>query len=481
MYHTLMLASLVGLDFSQSIKKLFKLKAEVEEEAREVGALGHLRDLLVKLYKERREHPNYWLKVTGGFAITNKEVYSEFITYLHRYEAPGVTPGRFKGLLRELGFSLPTSRRKTRLFTKAEIDAGMWELFERGEVEQPVRLTNIYTGRVQRCLGITVEKPERLKATSLLDAPVRCERCGSPGAKTYVRAGGGSPAVRPVRGRVGGRTLASSPRSFRARLPARRVGERRGLRVLMVHDCAGVGLSLACYLRERGVEADLVYFSRGHRYLRYRNHIFAGHGLRALAYLAGLIPRYDVVHLHTGTAFPSVPVPVEMLYARMLGRRVVVHFHGSDLRMHHRSLNVRILTKNSVVLVSTPDLLEYAPSAVWLRNPVPVDFKPVLGQPEPHEGTRILHVATNERVKGTWYVERAVRELRRRGYRVELRIVGERNPVPHSMMPQMYAWADIVAGQFVIGIYSIAEVEAMVSGRPVATWWSSRGLLTLRS
>jgi hypothetical protein len=169
-YHMFKLANLLGVDLTESVGKLMEIKAEVEEERKEVGSLGLLRDLLVKLYEKRRTHPNYWTS-TGEFMISNKEVFAEFIPYLHDHEAAGVTPGEFKGLLRELGFDRPTSRRKMKVFTWAEIEDGAYNRFVEGEEEKPTRLALVFTGKAQRCLGLKVEMPDEVKQKTLTPEP----------------------------------------------------------------------------------------------------------------------------------------------------------------------------------------------------------------------------------------------------------------------------------------------------------------------
>ena len=167
-YHMFKVANLLGIDLTESVRKLMEIKAEVEEERREVGVLGLLRDLLVKLYEERRKHPNYWTS-TGEFMISNKEVYAELTPWLHDHEMPGVTPGQFKGLLRELGFDRPTSRRKMKVFTWEEIKSGAYDEFLAGKAEKPSRLALIFTPKVQRRLGLKVEMPEELKQKTLVE------------------------------------------------------------------------------------------------------------------------------------------------------------------------------------------------------------------------------------------------------------------------------------------------------------------------
>lgn len=95
--------------------------------------------------------------------ISNKEVFAELIPFLHDHEVPGVTPQEFKGLLRELGFDRPTSRRKMKIFTWAEIEDGAYERFEKGEEQKPVRLALVFTSKAQRMLGVRVEMPESIK------------------------------------------------------------------------------------------------------------------------------------------------------------------------------------------------------------------------------------------------------------------------------------------------------------------------------
>lgn len=161
-YHMFKLSNLLGVNLDESIAKAMEIKAEVEEERKEVGALGLLRDLLVKLYEQRRTHPNYWAD-SQEFMVSNKEVFAEFIPYLHKHETTGVTPHQFKGLLRELGFDRPTSRRKMKVFTWAEIEDGAWNRLLDKKEEKPVRLANVFTPKVARMLGVRVEMPEEAK------------------------------------------------------------------------------------------------------------------------------------------------------------------------------------------------------------------------------------------------------------------------------------------------------------------------------
>lgn len=115
--------------------------------------------------------------------------------------------------------------------------------------------------------------------------------------------------------------------------------------------------------------------------------------------------------------------------------------------------------------VSTPDLLDDVPDAAWL---------PVVVQPArwatatvPMDRARplVVHAPSSTRFKGTELVEPTLTRLVERGLIDYRRITG----VPNSELPALFAQADIVLDQFVLGIYSVASCEAMAAGRVVVS------------
>lgn len=148
------IANIVGINIDESIRKAFQIKREVEEEEREIGLVGHLRDFLVDIYKKRRDNPNYWNR-DGLFMISNKECIDEFNIFLHRREQFAVTSSEYKQALRELGFIRPTSRKKMSIKT--------WKEIEEKDQKSHSRLANIYTEAVCRKLGFKTKKPDLAK------------------------------------------------------------------------------------------------------------------------------------------------------------------------------------------------------------------------------------------------------------------------------------------------------------------------------
>jgi hypothetical protein len=113
--------------------------------------------------------------------------------------------------------------------------------------------------------------------------------------------------------------------------------------------------------------------------------------------------------------------------------------------------------------VSTPDQLDFVDNAVWLPTVIDVD-RWVVDRPamESHRPV-VMHAPSNARLKGSEHVELVAQRLADEGLIDYLRV----EAVPHEKMPELVARADIVLEQFVLGLYSVAAIEAMAAGRLV--------------
>jgi len=175
------------------------------------------------------------------------------------------------------------------------------------------------------------------------------------------------------------------------------------------------------------------------------------------------------------------------------GVRGALLFHGSDIRPPARhaaqsqwspfrdsnasvsvleamaSRNLALVARAGVpVFVSTPDLLQWVPTATWC--PVVVDSAQWRAAAEAAVATRVAsgppvvaHAPSRKWLKGTDLIEPMLRRLSDEGL-IEYRQIVD---IPHASMPAFYADADIVLDQFVLGIYGVAACEAMASGRLV--------------
>ena len=255
-------------------------------------------------------------------------------------------------------------------------------------------------------------------------------------------------------------------------------------------EIAGQGSVLSRALRGLGVEAHSLAYNPG--FPQYRPDEMRTYDdqpplPRYLGYLASTlrnVGRWDVYHFHFGrTLMP--PHNLDLPLHQALGRRVVFHYHGCDVRDRAHMLAAhthatctecdpfciparqqRILASArrfaDAELVSTPDLLESAPRARHL--PVALDladypFAPPHGRPK-----LVVHAPTNRLIKGTRYVEAAFAALRPRFPGVRFEVVERR---PWAELLAILGEADVVVDQLFMGWYGMVAVEAMALGKPV--------------
>lgn len=196
--------------------------------------------------------------------------------------------------------------------------------------------------------------------------------------------------------------------------------------------------------------------------------------------------RFDVFHFYFGHTLFPYPFP-DLPVLRALGKRVVFHFCGCDVRNRAETLRQyetsacaecsapTCLSKRNpdrsladALFVSTPDLLEFVPGATLV--PAPIDLARwtprlprtrLISRVDP---LRIVHAPSDREKKGTRHVIGAVERLARAGYPVELMML---EGVPHDEVPRFCGRADIGVDQLLIGAYGTAAVEMMATGLPV--------------
>lgn len=218
-------------------------------------------------------------------------------------------------------------------------------------------------------------------------------------------------------------------------------------------------------------------------------------------YLKALL-RYDLFHFLSGeTILPWKLRSFELWTYRLLGKRVIMHFVGSDIRnpqylkeknknlqdfLSGESLNLppksdaiqKKLVQTAVkyaneIIVSTPDLLEIIPTATYL--PVVLDIETVLpclentNQDFQSDKIKILHSPSGFGLKGSDYVHNILEELQEEfREEIELVIPGKNQKNVYSMtryeLLNTMREVDIVIDQLLIGWYGLKSVEALVAG-----------------
>lgn len=208
---------------------------------------------------------------------------------------------------------------------------------------------------------------------------------------------------------------------------------------------------------------------------------------------------YDIIHFNAGRSLLKAspgPFPwlsrADLAYFKAMGKGIVVTYQGCDVRQKsqcevlfeingcsyctnpcspeldaHKAYMVRGFDKYADAIYSlNPDLLHVLPQRAEFLPYTTID--PAEWRPEPmtshSDRFTILHAPTNRGLKGTEFVLAAVERLKERHPEVELVIV---EGVPHEKVLELYARADLVLDQLLLGWYGGFAVEAMALGRPV--------------
>ncbi|AGB48754.1 glycosyltransferase [Methanomethylovorans hollandica DSM 15978] len=174
---------------------------------------------------------------------------------------------------------------------------------------------------------------------------------------------------------------------------------------------------------------------------------------------------FDIIHLHDGGIFP-MDLDIPLLF-KFYGK-VVIHWHGSKLRNNGKSFGSRFA---DVHIVSTPDLLEYAPEATWVPNPIGWHG---LTKIDRNDGKILIgHAPTNRFYKGTIYFIEAINALKRQYQNVECVLIEN---TPHKETIELVSKCDIVVDSVGFydkrqtGWYGILTNEVQQMGIPSCTW-----------
>ena len=241
----------------------------------------------------------------------------------------------------------------------------------------------------------------------------------------------------------------------------------RGERPLRVVHCpvntAGVPWTNVQALRRRGVEASLVVFNR------YRLHPEADRSLerrgglvrRQLTQwraLAELLPRTDVFHFYFNLTL--VPQTLQYPLLRLLRRRSVMHYLGSDIR-GKTPAELAAGRKAGAEIVGSYDAARWVPHAEVI--PPGIDVAAIEPAP-PSAPARplILHAPSSRRRKGTEHVVAACE-----GLDADLEIV---EGLHHEEAFARYRAADVVVDQLNAGWYGLLAIECLALGKPVVAF-----------
>jgi len=221
---------------------------------------------------------------------------------------------------------------------------------------------------------------------------------------------------------------------------------------------------------------------------------------------------YDVVHFNFGTSLlplagadPSAGMighcrtrcwnalvaGLDLRLLRALGKTVFVTYQGDDARQGDRFAQLYgpelgrevgegyyttasdAMKRRGVALFDryaqrifhlNPDLAAVLPKRSRFMPYAHVDPQTWPVTPSSGPDPVILHAPSHRGVKGTRFVLEAVARLRQEGLRFDFRLVEN---LPHAEAVRLYAQADLLVDQLLIGWYGGLAVELMALGKPV--------------
>lgn len=214
--------------------------------------------------------------------------------------------------------------------------------------------------------------------------------------------------------------------------------------------------------------------------------------------LGGLAASVDVVHIHAITPFfnkgmPRFPMGTDLLALKAAGKKVIIHFRGSEIRMaslfaannpyHYvnddpERLIAKFPEESQIaylsmcravadeLVVSDPELATYVPSASVIPRIIDFNTWKYVG---PTNSVRplIVHAPSRRGVKGTEHVIDAIEALRLEGLDFDFTLVENLSQVEARAI---FEKSDIIIDQLRIGWYGVLAVEAMALGKTVVSY-----------
>jgi glycosyltransferase involved in cell wall biosynthesis len=242
------------------------------------------------------------------------------------------------------------------------------------------------------------------------------------------------------------------------------------LNVLHIWDQAGVACILAKYQRRRGDHVTILKRSSYDPFAIfsfYNESLINADGKQFLKLAVKEAKVYDVIHVHT--LFKIVPE----LRRRYKDKRIVLHYHGSEVRGKDVDpIRLEAEDKSDVILVSTPDLLNYVKNDKVQHLSNPVDTEHFRKNSSRESSARSLMI-TSDRMDIQWILSHLARS--NLNLNIDTTIDRSSNPVPYSKLPSLlYQYSVYIDIKYIDGVLltslSKTALEALAGGLKVLTY-----------
>jgi hypothetical protein len=209
-----------------------------------------------------------------------------------------------------------------------------------------------------------------------------------------------------------------------------------------------------------------------------------------------LVAKYDVIHSHFMVTLTMSGWELSVL--KKMGRKIVIRYAGCEIRNREKNMTLhpdvnicqdcdyqasicksevnrkkRELFKKhgDVFLVTTPDMKDFVPEAEHFPFFAPeVNLQSCAYHSEQSikkSVTKIVHATVHPGVEGTKHIERAINNLKNKGYKINFVFL---NGVTHHRVLEEFQDADLSIGKMKMGYYANAQIESMFLGVPTITY-----------
>ena len=180
-----------------------------------------------------------------------------------------------------------------------------------------------------------------------------------------------------------------------------------------------------------------------------------------------LMSKADIIHFHL-LADENMELGPVRIKEFVRGKKLIHHHHGHPhFRANPEYYREKYKKLRRKVLVSTPDLLQLVPEAVWQPNIVPVDdplYLPVPSGNEKNKSIVIAHSPTRKELKNTQEIIQVCEILQEKlPEKIKLDIIEN---TPHRECLRRKQKCDIFFDHMQ-GYFGVSSLEALSQGKPV--------------
>lgn len=264
-------------------------------------------------------------------------------------------------------------------------------------------------------------------------------------------------------------------------------------------------------LRKKGIKADYMAIGTNPAWNKCDFHVKYSlipfvRLLQEMYWVWHVASRYQIIHSHfmVTVSYSGWELPL----LKMMNRRIVIHFRGCDIRKRKKNMELypqinicqkcdyyiryenkygcevrrmdarRAMVKKygDIFLVTTPDLKDFMPKAVYLPLFAPDVIVPKR-RVDNEFGQRIMnivHMTNHPGIEGTDEIETVIERLKKDGFAVNFKRF---SGIPYDKALEEYTNADLSIGKLKMGYYANAQIESMYCGTPAITFVEARFII----